>query len=562
MSKKVKLKDQLGRVIRITDDVKGATVGKDLRWPDGSVVQATEIRQSTSPSSNASPTLWKLIREIPANIQALAAMVLAGFPTRAADGTWSQRSIVGVAGEIEVADGDGAGGNPTLGLADVPDTGTGVLQLTSFDAKGRKTGTAAATTDNLAQGTTNLYFPEAPNDGQQYARQSLGWTAVESFNYDDLKASLVAGANITITPDDLAQTLTITGTGGGGGGGVATVTGGTGVTVNNTDPSNPVVALSSAAQASLALADSSLQPAAIGTTVQAHSANLDSWALLAPSAKANAGAIGSSGLTMATARILGRTTAGTGAPEEITVGSGLSLSGGTLSATGGGGSGTVTSVGISGSTGLTVGGTNPITTSGTISLTLSANLQAFSGIAIPGNTTTFLRGDGTWSNSLTGSLAITGNVQTGASGTFISGSGFFRALTNNVILATNGAASVYFRPNGEGSTTGQMFLNSAGDLISSNGKFFGADTNHYIDVGIGGTNRMELGAYLGVYNFYNTQSAATEIQFNAGNINMQKAASEFYRAAANSTTTTRQPRIFVGGGDPGAAMANGDIWIP
>jgi hypothetical protein len=49
------------------------------------------------------------------------------------------------------------------------------------------------------------------------------------------------------------------------------------------------------------------------------------------------GAIGSSGLTMNTARLLGRTTASSGAVEEITIGSGLSLSGGELSATGGGG---------------------------------------------------------------------------------------------------------------------------------------------------------------------------------------------------------------------------------
>jgi hypothetical protein len=39
------------------------------------------------------------------------------------------------------------------------------------------------------------------------------------------------------------------------------------------------------------------------------------------------------GLTMATARILGRTTASTGAAEEITIGSGLSLTAGTLTAT-------------------------------------------------------------------------------------------------------------------------------------------------------------------------------------------------------------------------------------
>jgi len=52
---------------------------------------------------------------------------------------------------------------------------------------------------------------------------------------------------------------------------------------------------------------------------------------------ASAGAVTGSGLTMATARLLGRSTASTGAVEEITVGSGLTLSAGTLSASGGGG---------------------------------------------------------------------------------------------------------------------------------------------------------------------------------------------------------------------------------
>lgn len=47
-----------------------------------------------------------------------------------------------------------------------------------------------------------------------------------------------------------------------------------------------------------------------------------------------AGAITGSGLTQATARLLGRTTASTGAIEEITVGAGLSLSAGSLTASG------------------------------------------------------------------------------------------------------------------------------------------------------------------------------------------------------------------------------------
>jgi hypothetical protein len=47
------------------------------------------------------------------------------------------------------------------------------------------------------------------------------------------------------------------------------------------------------------------------------------------------------GAQMSTGKLLGRSTAGAGAIEEITIGSGLSLSGGTLSATGGGGGSSV-----------------------------------------------------------------------------------------------------------------------------------------------------------------------------------------------------------------------------
>ena len=60
---------------------------------------------------------------------------------------------------------------------------------------------------------------------------------------------------------------------------------------------------------------------------------------VAPSAYASA-----NGLTMATARLLGRTTASSGAAEEITVGSGLTLSAGTLSASGGSATATTQSV--------------------------------------------------------------------------------------------------------------------------------------------------------------------------------------------------------------------------
>jgi hypothetical protein len=86
--------------------------------------------------------------------------------------------------------------------------------------------------------------------------------------------------------------------------------------------------------------------------------------------KAAAGAIGSSGLTM-TAGVLGRES-GTGAPVVLTLGSGLSIVAGALTATGGGGgSGTVTSVGLSAPAGFAVAG-SPITASGTLALTFAA----------------------------------------------------------------------------------------------------------------------------------------------------------------------------------------------
>jgi hypothetical protein len=61
---------------------------------------------------------------------------------------------------------------------------------------------------------------------------------------------------------------------------------------------------------------------------------------------AASGSITTSGLTQATARILGRTTASAGSIEEIQIGSGLSLSAGELSATGGSGSSIMQSIAV------------------------------------------------------------------------------------------------------------------------------------------------------------------------------------------------------------------------
>jgi hypothetical protein len=90
--------------------------------------------------------------------------------------------------------------------------------------------------------------------------------------------------------------------------------------------------------------------------------------------------------SMATSRLLGRTSTGTGVAEEISVGSGLSLSSGTLSATLGGTdlSYTASTRSLESSTGGDV--TLPLFTDALAGLTPSSG----------GGTTNFLRADGSW----------------------------------------------------------------------------------------------------------------------------------------------------------------------
>ncbi|MNM93938.1 hypothetical protein D3C81_1063260 [compost metagenome] len=60
----------------------------------------------------------------------------------------------------------GADGVVTLGLTDLPDAGGGTLQKTLRDEFGRLAGTSAATTDDLGEGTDNLYYTDAQADAR------------------------------------------------------------------------------------------------------------------------------------------------------------------------------------------------------------------------------------------------------------------------------------------------------------------------------------------------------------------------------------------------------------
>ena len=126
-------------------------------------------------------------------------------------------------------------------------------------------------------------------------------------------ATLTAGSNITVTNGNGAITIAATGSAGG-------------VTTFQTSMSGLTPNTASAGAVTLAGTLGVASGGTGGTDAATARSNLSAAA---------SGAVTGSGLTVATGRLLGRTTASTGAIEEISVGSGLTLSGGQLSASGG-----------------------------------------------------------------------------------------------------------------------------------------------------------------------------------------------------------------------------------
>ena len=150
-----------------------------------------------------SNTYWRrqgVWQAVPGTLIQLGLLENEGLVAWTVEEGWVTREIEGVAGEIAVVDGDGVDGNPTVGLADLSDSGVGVSPMLLFtrDPKGRISGTQAATTGDLPEGVSNLYY-------------------TDSRVYEASKNILVAGTNITLTPDDGAETITIESTAAGGG---------------------------------------------------------------------------------------------------------------------------------------------------------------------------------------------------------------------------------------------------------------------------------------------------------------------------------------------------------
>lgn len=82
-------------------------------------------------------------------LQGLSALAANGIVTRTAAGAYTSRTITGTAGNIVITNGDGVAGAPTINLATVADSGTGVFEKFNTDAFGRVTGTTPVVASDI-----------------------------------------------------------------------------------------------------------------------------------------------------------------------------------------------------------------------------------------------------------------------------------------------------------------------------------------------------------------------------------------------------------------------------
>lgn len=180
------------------------------------------------------------------------------------------------------------------------------------------------------------------------------------------------------------------------------------------------------------------------TAPQSAIRNLD--AVDPPVARSNlgaaaSGAVGSSGLTMSTARLLGRTSASTGAVEEITAGSNVTLSGGTISFTA---AGNVTNDQFSGNgstTAFTLSGSPPTKT--LVNVFIDGVYQAQSKYTLSGTTLTFTTAPPSGTNNIqvmwsNGAIAV--NVPADGSVTTTKLGGDITSFARTLLTGSSAAA--------------------------------------------------------------------------------------------------------------------------
>jgi hypothetical protein len=126
------------------------TSGAVIRAADGSVHTATLV----GPSSGVIVTNGDGVAGNPTialanDLAAVEGLGSTGLAARTADGVWATRSITGTAGSINVLNGDGILGDPTLDLPDVGAPVESALARFTTDMKGRITDTSTVTAADI-----------------------------------------------------------------------------------------------------------------------------------------------------------------------------------------------------------------------------------------------------------------------------------------------------------------------------------------------------------------------------------------------------------------------------
>lgn len=110
--KKVQLFNQARGIDIDPAATEGSIVGVNLRWPNGDIV--TEEDLARAPTEDDYPvTFWRLIQEVPPNVQALAEQAGSGLYVITGPGSSATREIE-VGDLLTIANGDGVGANPLI----------------------------------------------------------------------------------------------------------------------------------------------------------------------------------------------------------------------------------------------------------------------------------------------------------------------------------------------------------------------------------------------------------------------------------------------------------------
>lgn len=275
----------------------------------------------------------------------------------------------------------------------------------------------------------------------------------------------------------------------------------------------------------------------------------------------------------AASRLLGRGSAsGAGDVEEISLGTGLSMTGTTLSATGGG---TVTSVDVSGgTTGLTTSG-GPITGSGTI--TLAGTLAATNGgtglTSLGSGIPTFL---GTPSST---NLAAALTDETGTGVAVFSDNPTFTTRINAPEIKATGAGGVDVHNNagtqvalfGAGGSTGTTLVGTtnvgsasadyhqvAGGTGTITDTATGSSTNININLVPKGTGRLQAGGVT-VPTISSTDSLTNKTLSTGTAVDAAISWGDGVRQTFNPDATNAGINVGSVAGDP-SSPSNGDIW--